>query len=82
MPQCNKCNGFFPPDVMIKQKTGGNFCVFCDRKIETIKYGDLKQYTVTRIELMNEYKEFMDELVKRRNIQSILESEKFKKFMD
>jgi hypothetical protein len=53
MPMCNKCLGMFPPNFTDKLGEKEYLCVFCQRSVDEIRYGDNKK--ATRKEIIKDY---------------------------
>lgn len=65
MPKCVKCASFFPPDVCYDIEDNKKMCVFCKRDTNEVTVNGVK---ITRQEIINEYKQFLDELRYRNDL--------------
>ena len=60
MSQCQKCKCFLPPGFVPE---GSEICVFCERNITAIHYGNK---SASKLELIREYDIFL-KMVKEKN---------------
>jgi len=70
MGQCAKCKEFFPPDFMGDGLPGDKLCLFCKRDTKKITG---KGKTVTKKEIVKDYKIFTKKLQETRNVKDIFD---------
>lgn len=73
MSQCANCNEFFPPDFLEDADDGDKLCIFCKRDVSEITGGGT---TVTKKEIVRDYKIFVKKLKETRNVKDILDKAK------
>lgn len=63
---CNKCMGVFPPNFVEPIKAKEYLCVFCQKGVDQIRYGEENEKVATRKEIIKEYDIYL-KMVKERN---------------
>jgi len=59
MGLCVKCKEFLPPGFLVEKENGDLLCLFCERDVTEIKYGEHDEKTVNKTTVLEEYKKFL-----------------------
>jgi len=70
MAICEKCKEFYPPDFMEDGLPGDKICIFCKRDVTEITG---RGKTITKKEVVKDYKIFIKKLKETRNVKDILD---------
>ena len=68
MGQCKKCTAMLPPDFLIDMSPTEKLCIFCERDITEIVYGEHKEKKATKQEIIEEYKKFLKMILVKNDI--------------
>jgi len=59
MGLCVKCKKFLPPGFLVEKEDGDLLCLFCERDVTEIKYGEHNEKTVNKDTVLKEYERFL-----------------------
>ncbi len=65
MPLCGECNKFYPPGFVDRTEKGKK-CIFCQRGVNEIRYGEDNLLVAKREDIILEYQKYL-RLVKEEN---------------
>lgn len=71
MPKCDKCNSFLPPDMIDEpDEQNKRLCHFCKNNTYIVFNESGQSYV--KQDVINDYKQYIDELYRNENIQKTL----------
>jgi hypothetical protein len=59
MPLCDKCRKFYPPGFVAKVEEKTKLCMFCEKGVEEIRYGENNEKVAKRADIVLEYQKYM-----------------------
>ncbi|HRR49279.1 MAG TPA: hypothetical protein P5293_04930 [Bacteroidales bacterium] len=65
MPLCKKCNKFYPPGFVDRTKEGKE-CIFCQKEVNEIRYGENNLLIAKREDIILEYQKYL-RMIKEEN---------------
>jgi hypothetical protein len=65
MPLCEKCRKFYPPGF-VERRPEGKLCIFCEKGVEEIRYGENNELVAKRVDIILEYQKYL-RLVREKN---------------